>query len=241
LLSTNRNSNSVRGPEESVRFRYPYAAAMQLFAKKWRGLSSFFARGTHEQRTWIHPQGFAGSRHICPRLNSFRRRAFCRRRIVVRGLLRVYSQNLMDTRLLVWVLVLLLSGADPGAALICAASCISSAPAAGTVVHDHETESQPTATHTSQHAHPHGAPCVACPAEAGNSLKQKSDCDSQSEIQALKESAFSLDAPIGAAHVLFKRTPADSLALGSDCQQPFLFGDSLTGRSSGPPLLPLRI
>jgi len=162
----------------------------------------------------------------------------CRWRIVVRGLLRVYSQNLMDTRLLVSVLVLLLSGADPGAVLICAASCLSSAPVAGTVVHHHEMESQPTATHTSQHAHHHGAPCVECPGKAGNSLKQKSDCDSLSEIQALKESAFSLDAPIGAAHVLFK---TDSLALGSDCQQSFLFGDSLTGRSSGPPLLPLRI
>jgi hypothetical protein len=241
LLSTNRNSNSVRGREESVRFRYPYATAMQLFAKKRRGLSSFFRRGTHERRTWIHTQGFGGSRHICPRENSFRRRAFCRWRIVVRGRLRVYSQNLMDTKLLVWVLVLLLSGADPGAVLICAASCISSAPVAGTVVHHHEMESQPTATHKSQHAHHHGAPCVACAGEAGNSLKQKPDCDSRSEIQALKESAFSLDAPIGAAHVLFKRTPADSLALGSDGQQPFRFGDSLTGRSAGPPLLPLRI
>jgi len=146
----------------------------------------------------------------------------------------VYSQNLMDTKLLVWVLVLLLSGADPGAVLICSASCISSAPVAG------EMESQPTATHTSQHAHHHRAPCVECPAKAGSSLNQESDCDSRSEIQALKESAFSLDAPIRAAHVLFKLTP-DSLASGSACQQSFLFADSLTGRSSGPPLLPLRI
>jgi hypothetical protein len=236
LLSTNRNSNSVRGREQSVRFRYPYARAMQLFAKKRSGLSSFFRRGTRGQRTWIHTQGFGGSRHIC-----FRRRAFCRWRIVVRGLLRVYSQNLMDTKLLISVLVLLLSGADPGAVLICAASCISSAPVAGTVVHHHEMESQPTATHTSQHAHHHGARCVECPGKAGNSLKQKSDCDSRSEIQALKESAFSLAAPIGAAHALFKRTPADSPAIGSDCRHSFLFGDSLTGRSSGPPLLSLRI
>jgi hypothetical protein len=163
------------------------------------------------------------------------------RRCVVRGLLRVYSQILMGTKLLISVLVLLLSGADPGGVLMCAASCISSAPVAGTVVHQHEMESQPTATHTSQHARHHGAPCVACPGKAGNSLKQKSDCDSRSEIQALKESAFSLDRPIATGHVSFKRTPADSLALGSDCQQSFLFGDSLTGRSSGPPLLPLRI
>lgn len=163
------------------------------------------------------------------------------RRCVVRGLLRVYSQNLMATKLLISVLVLLLSGADPGAVLMCAASCISSAPVAGTVVHRHEMESQPTATHTSQRAHHHGARCVECPAKAGNSLQQKSDCDSRSEIQALKESAFSLDAPIRAADVRFKRTPANSFDLGSDCQQSLLFGDSLAGRSSGPPLLPLRI
>jgi hypothetical protein len=171
---------------------------------------------------------------------QFRSRA-SRARFVVRGWLRVYSQNLMDTKLLVWVLVLLLSGADPGAVLICAASCISSAPAAGAAVHHHEMESQPTATHTSQHAHHHGARCVECPAKAGNRLNQKSDCDSRSEIEALRESAFSLEAPVGAAHVLFKSSLADSLALGADGQQSFLFRDSLTGRSSGPPLLPLRI
>ena len=153
----------------------------------------------------------------------------------------MYSQNLMDTKLLVWVLVLLLSAADPGAVLICAASCISSATVAGRVVHHHEMESLANATHKSQYAHHHGAPCAECPGKAGNSLKQKSDCDRRSEIQALKESAFSLDAPIGAAHVLFKLTPAASLASGSDCQRSFLFADSLTGRSSGPPLLPLRI
>ena len=153
----------------------------------------------------------------------------------------MYSQNLMDTKLWIWVLVLLLSAADPGAVLICAACCISSAPVAGTVVHHHEMESQPIATHTSQHALHHGARCVECPGKAGNSLKQKSDCDSRSEMQTLKESAFFLDAPIAAARVPFQSNPPDSLALGSDCQQSFLFGDSLTGRSSGPPLLLLRI
>jgi hypothetical protein len=151
----------------------------------------------------------------------------------------VYSQNLMGTKLLISVLALVLSGADPGAAvLICAASCISSAPV--TIVHHHEMES-PTATHTTQHAHHHGALCVECPGKTDNRLKQKSACDSLSEIQALKESAFSLDAPVAAAHVLFQRAPADSLAIGSDCQQPFLFEDSLSDRSSGPPVLPLRI
>ncbi len=163
------------------------------------------------------------------------------RRCFVRGLLRVYPQNLMGTKLLISVLVLLLSGADSGAVLICAASCMSSAPVARTVVHPHEMESQPTATDASQRAHHHGAPCGECPPKAGNSLHQRSDCNSLSEIQALKESAFSLDAPTGVARALFDRPSADSLALGSDCQQSFLFGDSATSRSSGPPLLPLRI
>ncbi len=150
-------------------------------------------------------------------------------------------ENSMGTKLLTSVLVLVLSGTDCGAALICAASCKWSAPVAGSVVHHHEMESGPTATHASQHADHHGAACVECPAKAGNSLSEKSDCDSLSEIQALKESAFSLDAPIGAAPVLFKRTCTDSLASGSDCQHSFFFGNSGTNRSSGPPLLPLRI
>jgi len=113
---------------------------------------------------------------------------------------------------------------------------MSSAPVAAAVVH-HE---MPTAAHASQHAHHHRAPCGECPAKAGNSLNQKSDCDSLSEIQALKESAFFLDARSGVACALFDRPSADTLALGSDCQQSFLFADSATSRRS-PPLLPLRI
>ena len=142
----------------------------------------------------------------------------------------------MGTKLLISVLALLLSGADSGAVLSCAVSCMSSAPVAAAVVH-HE---MPTAAHASQHAHHHGAPCGECPPKSGNSLNQKSDCDSLSEIQALKESAFSLDARTGVARALFDRPSANSLALGSDCQQSFLFRDSATSRSS-PPLLPLRI
>jgi len=153
----------------------------------------------------------------------------------------VYPQNFMGNKLLISVLALLLSGADCGAALLCAASCMWSAPVADIVVHHHEMESQPTATHASQHADHRGAQCVECPVKAGNSLNQKSDCDSQSEIRALKESGFSLDAPIGAYHVLFKRPAADSLALGSDRRQYFPFGDSPAGKRPGEPLLPLRI
>jgi hypothetical protein len=158
------------------------------------------------------------------------------RRCVVRGLSRVYPQNLMGTKLLISVLMLLLSGADSGAVLSCAASCMSSAPVAAAVAH-HE---MPTAAHPSQHAHHHRAPCGECPPKAGNSLQQKSDCNSLSEIQALKESALFLDARTGVASALFDRPCADSLALGSDCRQSFRFGDSATRRSS-PPVLPLRI
>jgi hypothetical protein len=184
-----------------------------------------FERGTHEQ------QARTG---LCVRLASAIMRIM--RRCVVRGLSRVYPQNLMGTKLLISVLVLLLSGADSGALLSCAASCMSSSPVAAAVVN----YEMPTAAHASQHAHHHRAPCAECPRKGGNSLNQKSDCDSLSEIQALKESAFFLDARTGVACALLDRPSADSLALGSDCQQSFLFGDSATSRSS-PPLLPLRI
>jgi hypothetical protein len=143
---------------------------------------------------------------------------------------------LMSTKLLISVLVLLLSGADSGAVLSCTVSCMSSALVAAAVVH----YEMPTAAHASQHAHHHGARCGECPPKAGNSLNQKSDCNSLSEIQALKESAFFLGARTGVARALFDRPSSESLALGSDCQQPFPFGDSATSRSS-PPLLPLRI
>jgi hypothetical protein len=150
----------------------------------------------------------------------------------------------MGTKLLMSVLALLLSAADSGAALICAASCMSSPPAAGALVHHHETDSQPGATHASQYTHHHGAPCAECPPRGrngnGNSLNQSSDCNSFSEIHALKEGSFSVDAPNGVAPVLANR-PADGFALGSDGQQSFLFGDSPTTRSFGPTLLPLRI
>ncbi len=152
----------------------------------------------------------------------------------------MYSQSLMRTKLLISVLVLLLSGVDSSAALICAASCMSSAQTAGAIVHHHEMESRPSATHASRHTHHHGAPCAECPPHARSSLSQMSECDRLSEIQALKEGSFSLDAPTGVARVLANK-PADRLALSSDGQQSFLFGDSPTTKSSTPPLLPLRI
>jgi hypothetical protein len=169
-----------------------------------------------------------------------------RRAILVQQRARVYPQNLMGTKLLMSVLALLLSAADSGAALICAASCMSSPLVAGALVHHHETDSQPSATHASQYTHHHGAPCAECPPRARNrngnrnSLSQTSDCNSLTEIHALKEGSFSVDAPNGVAPVLADK-PADSLASGSDGQQSFLFGDSPTTRSFGPTLLPLRI
>jgi len=154
----------------------------------------------------------------------------------------------MGTKLLMSVLALLLSAADSGGAVICAASCMSSPPVAGALVHHHEMDSQPSATHASQNTHRHDAPCAECPPRNrnknrnrnGNSLNQSSDCNSLSEIHALKEGSFSVDAPNGVAPVLANR-PADGLASGSDGQQSFLFGDSPTTRSFGPMLLPLRI
>jgi len=152
----------------------------------------------------------------------------------------------MGTKLLISVLALLLSAADSGAAVICAASCMSSPPVAGALVHHHEMDSQPSATHASQNTHRHGAPCAECPPRDrngnrnGNSLNQSIDCNSLSEINALKEGSFSVDVPTGVAPVLATRA-ADGLAPGSDGQQSFLFGDSSTTRSFGPALLPLRI
>ena len=164
--------------------------------------------------------------------------ALLRSSILVQRTLRVYPQNSMGTKLLTSVLVLLLSGADAGAALICAASCRSAAPVTGAVAHHHKMKSQPSATHSSrQHTHHHGAPCAECPPKAGNSLNQKSDCHSLSKNQARTEGSFSLDAPTGVARVL-TNSPADGR---SDGQQSFPFGASPSTRSSGPPSLPLRI
>jgi hypothetical protein len=166
--------------------------------------------------------------------------ADCKSGIFVRQLLWVYPQITMGIKLLTAVLVLLLSGANSGAALICAASCMSSAPLAGAAVHHHEMESQQSTTQARQHSHHHGAPCAECPPTVGSSLNEKSTCTRLSETQALREGSFSLKSPTGVAPSQVNR-PADGLALGSDCQQSFLFADSPTSRSAGPPLLPLRI
>jgi hypothetical protein len=152
----------------------------------------------------------------------------------------VYSQNLKPNKILISVLVLLLAGIDSNAALICAASCMSSTQARGIKVDHHEMGSHPSATRASQHTHHHGAPCAKCPPNAANSLNQTSHCISPSEIQALREGSFALRAPTGVARVLANK-PTHGFDLGFDSLPSVLFGDSSISRSSGPPLLPLRI
>src|SRR5580700_5746529 len=112
----------------------------------------------------------------------------------------------MGTKLLISFLTLLISAANSGAALMCAASCNLFPPMAGAVVRHHEMESQPNATNASQHTHHHGAACVECLRKAWNSLNQTSDCNSPLEIRALTEGSFSFDAPTGVAQDLAIRS-----------------------------------
>ena len=159
---------------------------------------------------------------------------------LVPRLARVYPQDLMGTKLLFSFLALLISAANSGAALICAASCTLSPPVAGAVVRHHEMESRPSATNAGQHAHHHDAACAECLRKAGNSLNQTSDCNSRLEIQAVTEGSSSFDAPTGVAQELPTRS-ADGLALCSDDRRSFLFGDCPTIRRFDPASLPLRI
>jgi hypothetical protein len=165
--------------------------------------------------------------------------SFLQSRIVVPELRRVYPQNLMRLRLLVSVLVVLLSGADSSAALICTAFCASSAPEGSAGLHHHQMDSKPSTTNASQHAHHHGVPCAECP-KSGNSLNQKSDCSNLAGIQALTESSFSLDTPNAVAQVL-AMSAADDSALPSYRSQSLVFGTSPPSESSNPTSLPLRI
>ena len=146
----------------------------------------------------------------------------------------------MGTKLLISFLTLLISAANSGAVLICAASCTLSPPVAGAVVRHHEMESQPSATNASQHTHHHGAACAECLRKAWNSLNQTSDCNSPLEIRALTEGSFSFDVPTRVAQDLPTRS-ADGLALCSDGRRSFLFGDCPTTRRFDPASLPLRI
>ena len=151
----------------------------------------------------------------------------------------MYPQNLMRLRLLVSVLVVLLSGADSSAALICTAFCASSAPVGSAGLHHHQMDSKPGTTNASQHEHHHGVPCAECP-KSGNSLNQNSDCSNLAGIQALTESSFSLNTPNGVAQVLAISAAAGQV-LPSYRSQSVVFGTSPPIKSSNPSSLPLRI
>ena len=155
----------------------------------------------------------------------------------------MYTQNLMRPKLAVAILVLALSGANSGAASICAAYCVSSAAGGSAAVHHHQMASQPSPTSVSHHfhSHHHASNCAECPADSANSLNEKTDCSSLVQIQALKEGSFSFDAPSGAAHVAVADTPADTLGLAGSGEGSLLFDASQTIRSFNTPPVPLRI
>ena len=155
----------------------------------------------------------------------------------------MYTQNFMRLKLVIAILVLALSGANSGAAAICAAYCMSSAAAGSAVVHHHQMESQPAPTSISHHIHAHhkGAECAECPPTSGNTFNQKADCASWVQFQALKEGSFSLDAPSGVAEFEVADTPAYTLGLTCDGEHSLVFDASRTIRSSSSPSVPLRI
>jgi hypothetical protein len=155
----------------------------------------------------------------------------------------VYTQNLMRPKLVIAILVLALSGANSGAASICAAYCMSSAPAGSAAVHDHQMKSQPAPTSISNHtlAHHKGAQCAECPPKSANTLNQKADCASLVQVQALKEGSFSLDAPSGVAQFDVADTPDYTLGLSCDGERSLVLDASPTFRSSGSASVPLRI
>jgi len=163
--------------------------------------------------------------------------------IFVQELSRVYTQNLMRPKLVVAILVLALSGADSGAASMCAVYCMSSAAGGSAAVHLHQMASQPSPLSVSHHfhSHYHAANCAECPPDSANSLNEKADCASFAEIQALKEASFSFDAPRGVAHVHVVGMPARALALASDGERFLPVNARNKIRSFNPVSAPLRI
>jgi hypothetical protein len=142
----------------------------------------------------------------------------------------------MGFKLLIAVLVLTLSGANSDLASMCAAYCMSSAP-------HHLMESQPGPTSVTHHfrSHHHAANCAECPPESANSLNEQSDCASLVQIEALKESSFSLDAPSKVAQFYVAGTSAEGLSLAIDRDRSSVFDASRAIRSSNPASVPLRI
>lgn len=156
---------------------------------------------------------------------------------------RVHTQNLMRPKLVIAILVLALSGANSGAASICAAYCMSSASVGRATVYHHQMESQPGPASIICHIHArhHGADCAECPPRSGNSLNQKSDCASLVQVQTLKEGSFSLDAPSGVARFDVADTPADAVALAGGDERSVLFDAFHAIRNSNSASVPLRI
>ena len=157
----------------------------------------------------------------------------------------MYSFDLMRGRLLASALVLLLSGADSGATALCAAYCTSSASAGGARIHHHQmvSNSQISPISVSQHTHSrhHGAPCAECPPASLSDLSQKADCASLVQIQALKESSFSLDAPHKAAQIAVADAAGSDFPLTGDRERCLVFDTSQTDRTSHPASVSLRI
>jgi hypothetical protein len=156
---------------------------------------------------------------------------------------RVYTQNLMRPKLVIAILVLALSGANSGAASICAVYCMSSAAAGSAAFHHHQMESQPAPTSISHRidADHKGAECAECPPKSENSLNQKADCASLVQIEALKEGSFALDAPSGVAQSDVADTPAHTLGLACQGERSLVFDVSRAIRSSSSASVPLRI
>ena len=160
-------------------------------------------------------------------------------------LTRVYAQRVMRVRLLISVLVLALSGANSGATAICAAFCGSFASARSAVVHHHRMESNsqlsPTSVSRHIHARHQGAPCAECPPASHYGLIQNADCTNLVQIQALKESSFSLEAPHSVTQIDFVDAPNADLSLAANHERPLVFDTSQALRRSNPSSVPLRI
>jgi hypothetical protein len=139
--------------------------------------------------------------------------------------------------------VLALSGANSDLASMCAAYCMSSSSVGSAAVHHHQMDSQPDPTSISQniHAHHNGAECAECPPPSGNSAKQKADCASLAQMQALKRGSFNLHAPSGLIQFDATQTPVRAAGLTLGTERSLVFDTSRTTRSFPSPLLPLRI
>ena len=151
----------------------------------------------------------------------------------------------MRTRLLASGLVLILSLVNSSATALCAPYCMSSSYAGGTLVHHHKMESNsqlsPASISQHTHSHHHGGPCAECPPASQYGVRQKADCGSLVQIQALKESSFSLDVPNKVARIDVADAPNSHLPLVGDSERSLVFDTSQAIRSFNPASVPLRI